>query len=75
MAAIPPEFAAALKAAGLAEFFTDCTPAHRREYLKWISEAKKPETRDARIQKAVQMIATKSVGQASRLSQTKKTPA
>ena len=56
---LPPEFAAALKAAGLAEFFAGCTAAHRREYLQWIAGAKKPATRDARIKKAVQMIAAR----------------
>ena len=59
MAEIPPEFAKALKAAGLADFFAGCTAAHRREYLQWIGEAKKPETRTARSQKAVKMLAAK----------------
>ena len=56
---IPPEFAAELKAAGLEEFFADCTPAHRREYLKWIGEAKKAETRIARSREAVTQLAAK----------------
>jgi uncharacterized protein YdeI (YjbR/CyaY-like superfamily) len=56
---VPPEFAAALKAAGLDEFFAGCTDAHRNEYLKWIAEAKRPETRQARIAKSVQMLAAK----------------
>jgi uncharacterized protein YdeI (YjbR/CyaY-like superfamily) len=56
---IPSEFAAALKTAGLEKFFAECTPSHRREYLKWIGEAKKPETRLARSQQAVKMLATK----------------
>ena len=59
MNGIPAEFAAELKAAGLEEFFADCTPAHRREYLKWIGEAKKPETREKRIAQAMLMIADK----------------
>lgn len=53
------DFTAALKAAGLNDFFAVCTNAHQREYLKWISEAKRPETRQARIAKAVEMIAGK----------------
>ncbi|HSY17462.1 MAG TPA: YdeI/OmpD-associated family protein [Candidatus Acidoferrales bacterium] len=56
---IPSEFAAALKAAGLEKFFAECTPSHRREYLKWIGEAKKPETRVARSLKAAQRLAAK----------------
>ena len=56
---IPQDMADALKSAGLAEFFADSTPAHRNEYLKWICEAKRPETRKARIEKAIKMIAKK----------------
>jgi uncharacterized protein YdeI (YjbR/CyaY-like superfamily) len=56
---LPPEFSAALKKAGLTDFFAGCTAAHRREYLQWVGEAKKPATRAARIQKAIQMLAAK----------------
>ncbi|HTB85865.1 MAG TPA: YdeI/OmpD-associated family protein [Candidatus Sulfotelmatobacter sp.] len=56
---IPAEFAAELKAAGLEEFFADCTRSHRREYLKWIGEAKKTETRSARSRQAVTRLAAK----------------
>ncbi len=51
MANIPPDFTAALKAARLADFFAGCTGPHQNEYLKWINEAKKPETRQKRIAK------------------------
>lgn len=53
MSAPPPDLEAALAKAGLSEFFADCTAAHQREYLKWIGEAKRPETRAARIAQAV----------------------
>jgi uncharacterized protein YdeI (YjbR/CyaY-like superfamily) len=56
---VPADLAAALQRAGLAEFFRNCTPAHRREYVQWIVGAKKPETRAARIAQAVKMIAAK----------------
>jgi len=59
MNAIPHDFASTLKAAGLADFFAGCTSAHQNEYLKWITEAKRPETRRARITKAVQLISDK----------------
>lgn len=59
MAAIPTDFAKALKQGGLWPFFADCTPSHQREYLKWIGEAKKPETRQRRIEQAVARIAVK----------------
>ena len=56
---LPKDLADALKHAGLADFFSDCTNAHRNEYLKWIAGAKQPETRKARIGKAMQMLSEK----------------
>jgi uncharacterized protein YdeI (YjbR/CyaY-like superfamily) len=56
---IPQDFSDALKSAGLADFFSGCTSAHRREYLQWIAEAKRPDTRAARIAKALKMICAK----------------
>ncbi len=50
--------------AGLAEFFAGCTASHRREYLKWIGEAKKPETRAARIEKTLAMLAERRAKEA-----------
>ena len=66
MTSTPQDFASALKAAGLADFYADCTNAHRNEYLKWIGEAKRPETRQARIAKAVQMISKKCAEEQAR---------
>ena len=31
-------------------------PSHRREYLEWVDEAKRPETRRRRIEKTVRML-------------------
>jgi uncharacterized protein YdeI (YjbR/CyaY-like superfamily) len=59
MTDIPKDFSDALKKSGLDEFFSDCTAPHQREYLKWIAEAKRQETRKARIQKAVKMLSNK----------------
>jgi uncharacterized protein YdeI (YjbR/CyaY-like superfamily) len=67
MSDLPKDLAGALKNAGLAAFFAGCTPAHRREYLKWIGEAKRPETRKARIEKAMQMLAEKSAQENARV--------
>jgi uncharacterized protein YdeI (YjbR/CyaY-like superfamily) len=66
---VPADLAAALRKAGLAEFFRDCTPSHRREYVQWIVGAKKPETRASRIARAVTMIAAKMAEEKSRRSQ------
>ena len=56
---ISKDFGGALKTAGLADFFAGCTNAHKNEYLKWIAEAKRPETRQARTTKAMRMLSNK----------------
>jgi uncharacterized protein YdeI (YjbR/CyaY-like superfamily) len=66
MTDIPQDLADALERAGLAEFFADCTGAHQNEYLKWIGEAKRLETRKARIEKAMQMLADKRAEEKAR---------
>ncbi len=66
MTTIPEDFAAALNAAGLDDFFADCTDAHRNEYLKWIAEAKRTATRQARITKAVRMVSDKRAEEQAR---------
>ncbi|MGB7655791.1 MAG: YdeI/OmpD-associated family protein [Novosphingobium sp.] len=54
---IPPEFATALMQAPAAKATLDAfAPSHRREYVEWISEAKRPETRDKRIAQAIEML-------------------
>jgi uncharacterized protein YdeI (YjbR/CyaY-like superfamily) len=59
MSDLPKDIAVALKESGLLEFFADCTPSHQQEYLKWIGEAKRPETRERRIGQAMKRIAAK----------------
>jgi uncharacterized protein YdeI (YjbR/CyaY-like superfamily) len=57
-AKVPPELAAALKknrkAAAQFEAFP---PSHRREYVEWIVEAKRDETKARRVAQAVEWIA------------------
>lgn len=54
---IPPAFAAALKASPQAKAALEAfAPSHRREYVEWISEAKREETRDRRIAQAIEML-------------------
>ena len=54
----PAEFTTALqrnkKAAAV---FAEFSPSCKREYLEWIADAKRPETRDKRISTAVEWIA------------------
>jgi uncharacterized protein YdeI (YjbR/CyaY-like superfamily) len=68
MTDIPQDLFEALQRAGLAGFFADCTAAHRQEYLKWVGEAKRPATRAARIEKAIQMISHKAAEERARAS-------
>lgn len=54
---IPAELAAALEAhPGAKARFAAMPPSHRREYERWISEAKKPETRARRAAEAIARI-------------------
>lgn len=41
-------------------FFQRIPPSHRKEYIEYIEEAKKPETRARRIAKTMEMILEKS---------------
>jgi uncharacterized protein YdeI (YjbR/CyaY-like superfamily) len=59
MTDIPKDFADALKKNGLDEFFGGYTGPHRREYLKWITGAKRPETRRQRIRTALKKLSDK----------------
>jgi hypothetical protein len=53
----PADFAKALKANKRAqEFWDKLSYSHQREYANWISEAKRPETRLRRIEKAVELL-------------------
>ncbi len=55
---MPDDFAAELaKAQGARERFDSWAPSHRREYLEWITEAKRSETRAKRIAQACAWIA------------------
>jgi uncharacterized protein YdeI (YjbR/CyaY-like superfamily) len=63
---IPKDFAKALKEGGLDEFFASYPPSHQREHLKWITEAKRPETRKKRIEQSVKMISDKRAKKAAR---------
>jgi len=54
----PTEFATALKKDKKASAaFAAFSPSCKREYIEWIAEAKRPETRDKRIATALEWIA------------------
>lgn len=56
---VPKDFAAALKRAGLTKDFAALAFTHRKEHVRAIEEAKAPETRARRIEKAVAMVAAR----------------
>jgi uncharacterized protein YdeI (YjbR/CyaY-like superfamily) len=56
--AAPPDLLEALKGSAKARAaFDDFSASHRREYIEWISSAKRDETRQRRIDAAVRMMA------------------
>lgn len=56
--ATPPDLAAALKKnKSAAKVFEAFSPSCKREYIEWITEAKRQETRDRRLEQAIAMIA------------------
>ena len=56
--AVPQDFGAALAAnPEAAQFFDGLAPSHRYEYLEWITEAKRDETRAKRIGQALEWLA------------------
>jgi hypothetical protein len=55
---VPKDFKSALAVNAKARAtFEAFSPSHRRAYVDWITQAKRAETRTARIAKAIQMIA------------------
>ncbi len=55
--AMPEDFAAELaRSQGARARFDGFAPSHRREYLEWVNEAKRPETRAKRIAQASEWI-------------------
>jgi hypothetical protein len=53
---IPSDLASLMKEHGIRDFFDSLSFTHRKEYCRWITEAKKQETRDARLTKSIDMM-------------------
>ena len=53
---MPAEFKQLMKKQGVLETFEKLSYTHRKEYCRWIIEAKKEETRSNRMTKAVGML-------------------
>ena len=56
---VPKDFAEALRKSGLTEAFAKMSYTHQKEYVNAIVEAKREETRLARIMKSVEKISAK----------------
>jgi uncharacterized protein YdeI (YjbR/CyaY-like superfamily) len=55
---VPADLAAALRRNKKAnQAFTTFSPSHRREYIEWIVDAKREETRERRIQQTLEWLA------------------
>lgn len=54
---VPDDLAAALSADATAKKAFDAMAfTHRKEYARWVADAKRPETRERRVAQAVEMI-------------------
>jgi hypothetical protein len=66
---VPPDLAAALDKKRLNATWTALRPSLKREYVKQILEAKKPETRARRLSKVIDLLANRHMSSQSRTDQ------
>jgi uncharacterized protein YdeI (YjbR/CyaY-like superfamily) len=53
---VPAQFEKLIKKKGLVPVFEKLSYTHRKEYCRWITDAKKEETRLKRLGKAIEML-------------------
>jgi len=53
---VPARFEKLMKREGLLPAFEKLSYTHRKEYCRWITDAKKEETRSRRLEKAIEML-------------------
>jgi hypothetical protein len=53
---VPPELLSRLEEEKLVDVFEALSYTHRKEYCRWINEARKAETRESRVTKAIAML-------------------
>ncbi|MBV9406306.1 MAG: DUF1905 domain-containing protein [Acidobacteriaceae bacterium] len=56
---VPAEFQKAMRAGAVSDFFDGLSYTHRKEYCRWITEAKTEQTREKRMTKAIEMLKKK----------------
>jgi len=59
---VPDDLMAAMEVVGVKSFFSGLSFTHQKEYVQWILDAKKEETRRSRIKKAIEMMKNKVKG-------------
>jgi uncharacterized protein YdeI (YjbR/CyaY-like superfamily) len=60
---VPAELASALSEDAVARaYFDSLPPSHRREYVGYMTEAKKPETRKRRVERTIAMLRERAAG-------------
>ncbi|SNS51426.1 protein of unknown function [Geodermatophilus saharensis] len=57
---VPPDLTEALGAAGVREAFDRLAPSHRREHVRSVTDAKRPETRARRVTAVVTALSGRS---------------
>jgi uncharacterized protein YdeI (YjbR/CyaY-like superfamily) len=55
----PADLAEALRAAQESDAFARLAPSHQKEYVMWLEDAKRPETRERRLAKIVDVLREK----------------
>jgi uncharacterized protein YdeI (YjbR/CyaY-like superfamily) len=55
----PADLVKALRAARLLDTFARLAPSHRKEYVMWLEDAKRPETHERRLAKIVDAVREK----------------
>jgi hypothetical protein len=53
---MPAEFERLMRKEGLLDSFEKLSYTHRKEYCRWIAEAKREETRQSRLEKSIEML-------------------
>ena len=57
---VPAEFKARMEKEKVLPFFESLSYTHRKEYVRWVTEAKKEETRKNRFEKAIELLKKKT---------------
>ena len=68
---VPPDLLEAMRSGEVLEFFEGLSYTHRKEYCRWITDAKKEDTRVKRVAKAIEMLRAKVKNATSAPSTTK----